>query len=346
MIRRAVWGAWVWSLVGCATAPPPAAVATPSPLPPFADARPAVERPRPPRAPDPPNTRRVGVGEWSFAVGEDWEQRNHRGGRQYVLPLGDAGIVLASVGRDPRPRGPAAEAYRGMVSDLREQYTEAGLRVVSVRDTAVDGAPAVDVTVASQYAGRRVVLLTRAQVEGNVTSQVWCTAPVEGVAAARVECSRIRATLRGTDPVAAAAGVRLVQRGDVSVAIPQAWVDALRNAENSVVARSDASPDSITVELESGDLEGTASHYLSQFVQRHREAGATVVSSREGRAAGRRWVDTEVTLTFPDANLMTQRLVLHGDELFSITCAEPTAEVAAGRRRCAAVVESFRFGSP
>lgn len=346
MIRRAVWGAWVCSLLGCAAARPPPAASAVNAAAPLADARAPAERPRPVRAPDPPGTRRVGVGEWSLAIGEDWEHRDHNGSQQYVLPLGDAGVVIAGVGRDPRPRGPAAVAFPEVIAELREQYERAGVRVVATRDVTVDGAPGVDVMVASQYAGRRVAVLTRAQVEGDVTTEVWCTAPVERVAAVRAECGRIRATLRGGEPVAAATGTRVVRRGDASVSVPEAWIDPPRRTDGSAVARSEAGPDSITVELEAGELEGTASEFLSGFVEQHRESGATILSDRRGRAARRRWVDNEITLAFPETGRMVQRLVLHGDDMFSVTCAEPGTEVTAGRARCAAVLDSFRFGSP
>ncbi len=348
MIRRAVWGAPVLSLLGCASAAPVAAPRTAADVTApasFVDAQPVVVQARPARAADAPGTRRVGVDEWSFAVGEDWQQRDQNGSRQYVLSLGEAGTVIASVGHDPRPRGPAEEAYRDVLADLLEQYGEAGVRVVSTHAAAVDGEPAMEVSLVSQYAGRRVASLIRAQVEGSVTSQVWCTAPIEQLTTARAECPRIRLSLRATDPVTAAPGTRVIRRGAVSVTVPEGWIDALHRDDNTMVARSETGPDSITVEIETAPLEGTAAHYLTDVLQGHRDAGATVVSHQQGTTAGRRWIDTEISMMFPESSVMVQRMVLHGDQLFSVTCAEPSTELAAGRSRCRAVVESFRFGS-
>jgi hypothetical protein len=327
--------------LGCAATAPSAVVVAPSVTSASAAAPARTGRPN-----DPPGTRRVGVGEWSIAIGEDWQRRESDHGASYVLDLGDAGTVAVTVSSEPRPRGPAAEAYADMIADLSAQYSELGFVVRGTREVMVNERPARDVEVVPQYAGRTVAQAMRAQVEGDAVAVVTCTAPVEDVAALRAECARIAATLRGATPVTPPAGMRVVRRGAASIALPEDWVDGPVVGEGQPASfRSNRRPDGITVELDTATLEGTAAEYFTEVLRPFRE-DESLVSQRPGAAPGRRWLDVEIAGPWVLAMTMAQRIALWGDHVYAVSCGEAAREVAAGRSRCRAVIDSFRFGTP
>jgi hypothetical protein len=288
----------------------------------------------------------VGSDEWSIAVGEDWERNESEQTTQYVRSLGEVGRVTVSVASEPRLRGPLDEVYGRYLDELAEQYSEVGLTLATRRSATVDGLSAREVVVRPLYAGRAVAVLTRGMVQQRHAGQVWCTVPVERFASAREECLRIVATLTPGEAPAPEAGSQTLHRGEFSLRVPAAWINATRPSHRTSTWRSDRTADPITVEFDAVDLEVTDAEFLANLASNDREAGATIVRTTPGRAPGRRWADVELTKTPALSVEILQRIVARGGRFFVVTCAEPFAEISAGRARCAPVVESLRFGSP
>lgn len=346
MNRRMGTGAFLAVLSGCAAT---AATAPPRVSPP--PERAASEAPRRPEGPpDPPGTRRVGVGEWSLAVGEDWERREGGQGGTYGLSLGDAGVVLVNVSSEPRPRGAEADVLAEFVAGLTSTLAVNGLFAAGSRELSVAGAPGRELSFRPQFAGEQVTTLTRAIARGSSLVQVWCTVPATRPGAAQSDCRPVIASLRSSAPRPAPAGARVVQRREASIVVPEAWITQPSEGdhadEGSLTVRADRTPGGALVSVDAAPLEGTAPEYFRQVIARYREEGATIVRQRAGSSRGERWFDAEVSTRVPATVVLLQRLALRGDRLWAISCAQPEAEVAAGRDRCAAVFGSFRFDSP
>lgn len=293
----------------------------------------------------------MGAGDWSVAVGEDWQRRESNALLEYALSLGNERAALLSVGSDPRLRGTVDDAYDDFIAALRGEYADSGLVLVAQRSVTVSGLAGRELDVRPLYAGRRVMTITRAMVQRRHIGQVWCTAPVERAATAREHCRRITATLTLGDVPREAPGTRVIRRGDeaanTAVRIPDDWLDPPTPAEGTITVRSDRTPDAITVELDVADLDGTERAYFNRVAQTLVEDGVTrLVSQRRGHDRARRWVDVEVARDTPVPTAFAQRLVIRGDRIYGFSCVEPALERSAGRDHCTPVLDSFRFGEP
>lgn len=327
-------------MLACAARPTSAGRVARPPRPPRAAHTPSTRLARE-RAPDPPHTRRIGEDAWSVAVSDEWERRVSDDGT-HLHHTGAPG-TQAMIAREPRPRGGADEAFAQAVDEWREVMRARGLVFPEARPVVVDREAGRSLSLRRLHAGRDVRALLHVEVRGRRYGVATCVAPRVAEPQSD-ECRRIIAGLRVDEAVEPAASRRRVLHEGASVEVPASWFDV--DTDGAIAeSHSGDGPDALSVVVEGGETDSAAG-FFREVDAHYRELEATTLRRAAGRRRGVHTLDLDVTYTVPLEVEVTVLLALHGPYLYGITCAEPTTETSAGRRRCPSLLATFHFDAP